>query len=341
MKDIANSLGVSVITVSKVLRNHSDISLATKKRVMRQIKELNYQPNWAARSLVTGRTYSIGLVVPDLVHPFFAEVAKGVARKVRPRGYCLIIASSEESSESEKLQITYLLARQVDALLIASTRYSPEEFRDLEAQNIPFILVDRSIPDLKANYVGVDDEKLGMLATGHLIENGCTRIAHIRGPEISTGIGRLKGYRAAMARHGLTTPPEYVVARDSSDDSADESGYRAMRQLLRAKPRPDGVFCYNDPTAIGAMRAIFEAGLRVPEDIAIIGAGNDRYASELRVPLTSIDQGHRHIGERAAQLALNLMSAEDRAKPKSILLPVQLVVRESSQYRRKVIAPHA
>jgi LacI family transcriptional regulator len=176
----------------------------------------------------------------------------------------------------------------------------------------------------------VDDEQVGMLATEHLIQVGCQRIAHIRGPEISTALGRLEGYRRALAQHGLSVLPGYLVAGKTGDDASDVSGYHAMRQLLRLEPRPDGVFCYNDPTAMGGLKAILEAGLRIPDDVAVIGCGNLKYAELLRVPLSSIDQDSTLIGERAAKLALSLVEAKSPVRPRTILLEPRLVARQST-----------
>lgn len=337
MKDIARDLGVSVVTVSKVLRNHSDISPETRERVLKRMKELNYRPNLAARALVTGRTYMIGLVVPDLVHPFFAEVAKGLSKILRKKGYGLVISSSEEDPELEKQEIDQLLARRVDALMIASAQWTVESFRHIEEMKTPYVLIDRRFVGLAANFVGVDDEEVGTVATEHLIDAGCQRIAHIRGPELSTALGRLEGYRRALSRRGQTVLPGYVVEGRSADDAADASGYHAMRQLLRLDPRPDGVFCYNDPVAMGALKAILEAGLRVPEDVAVIGCGNLRYAELLRVPLSSIDQDSASIGERAAKLALSLIESKGTVRPRTILLPPKLAARDST--RRAPAAP--
>jgi LacI family transcriptional regulator len=330
MKDIARDLGVSVVTVSKVLRGHSDISPETRERVLRRMKELNYRPNLAARALVTGRTCMIGLVVPDLVHAFFAEVAKGLSRVLRKKGYSLVISSSEEDPELEQQEIDQLLARRVDALVIASTQWTVESFRRIEEQKTPYVLIDRRFVGLVANFVGVDDERAGMLATEHLIQVGCQRIAHIRGPEISTALGRLEGYRRALAQHGLSILPGYLVAGKTGDDAGDVSGYNAMRQLLRLEPRPDGVFCYNDPTAMGGLKAILEAGLRIPDEVAVIGCGNLKYAELLRVPLSSIDQDSTLIGERAAKLALSLVEAKSAVRPRTILLEPKLVARQST-----------
>jgi LacI family transcriptional regulator len=192
------------------------------------------------------------------------------------------------------------------------------------------VLIDRQFVGLAANFVGVDDEAVGDLATTHLIESGCHRIAHIRGPEVSTAIGRLEGYRRAMARHGLTPAEEYLIELHSGDDAGDVSGYEAMSKLLELRPAPDSVFCYNDPVAMGAMKAILEAGKRIPDDIAVIGCGNVHYAELLRVPLSSIDQASTTIGERAASLALSLVESKTPAEPKTILLEPTLVVRAST-----------
>lgn len=331
MKDIARDLGVSVVTVSKVLRNHGDIGEETRKRVLKRAKDLNYQPNFAARALVTGRTYMVGLVVPDLVHPFFAQVAKGLSSTLRKRGYGLILASSETDPQLEAEEIGGLLARRLDAIVIASAQHTVESFRRIEEQQTPYVLVDRQFAGLEANFVGVDDEAVGELAAEHLIAIGCRRIAHIRGPRVSTAAGRLEGYRRTLARHNLGPLSGYIPLRTASDEDSEERGRAAMAQLLKLDPRPDGVFCYNDPAAMGAMNAILDSGLRIPEDIAVIGCGNVHYDASLRVPLSSIDQQSAAIGERAARLALSLVESKSAARgPKRIILDPQLVARAST-----------
>ena len=331
LKDIAADLGVSVVTVSKVLRNHSDISEETRERVMKRIRELNYQPNLAARALVTGRSSSIGLIVPDLVHPFFAEVAKGITHLLREQGYVLMISSSEEDAAVERHEIAHMLARRVDALLLASVQSDAAEFRILDQHKTPLILVDRRVPGLTAGFVGVDDEDAGRVATGHLIAQGCQRIAHIRGPEVSTAIGRLAGDQKALSEHAIRPNKRFIITGRTADDAADRSGYEAMQHLLALSPRPDGVFCFNDPVALGAMQAVLDAGLRVPEDVAVVGCGNIHYASFLRIPLTSIDQNSAVLGENAARLALSLVGLKKTAPPQTILLESRLVVRASSR----------
>ena len=330
MKDIAKDLGLSIVTVSKVLRDHPDISAETRDRVRKRMKEVNYRPNLAARALVTGRTYSVGLVVPDLVHPFFGEVAKGMSRVLRKKGYNLVISSSEEDPELESREVEQLLARSVDALILAPAQNDLELFARVREHQTPYILIDRTILGLKASFIGVDDVSAGRLATEHLISIGRRVIAHIGGPPVSTAIGRMEGYQRSMAGHGIKLPPEYVITRERGDEASDRTGHDAMKRLLELDPRPDGVFCYNDPTAMGAMEAVIAAGLRIPRDIAIVGCGNVRYAAFLRVPLTSVDQQSEEIGGRAAKLALQQIEAKGSLRTKTILLEPKLVIRESS-----------
>lgn len=331
MKDIAQDLGLSTVTISKVLRDHPDISEETRKRVLKRMAELNYHPNFAARALVTGRSWTVGLVVPDLLHPFFAQIAKAVSAGIRAQGYSLIITSSEEDPKLEQQEIEQLLARRVDVMLIASSQMTVESFQRIEALKIPYILIDRQFAGLAANFVGVDDEAVGRLATDHLIEQGCRRIAHIRGPETSTALGRLAGFKQALAAHRMTVRPKHIALIGiSGDDRGEQGGYEATQRLLNSNSRPDGIFCYNDPSALGAMRAILDAGLRIPEDIAVVGCGNVLYSDFLRVPLTSIDQDSAAIGKYAAERALSLVGAKGSLRPTTKLISPRLVVRASS-----------
>jgi LacI family transcriptional regulator len=330
MKDIARDLGVSVVTVSKVLRNHQDIGAETRKRVLDRIKDLNYTPNIAARSLVTGRTYLVGLIVPDLLHPFFAQVANSLSGALLKKGYCVTISTSEENPELEEKVINQLLGRRLDALVIASSCTKPAIFERIKKQGPPLILIDRSFPDLNANFVGIDDEAVGAIATEHLIKIGCKRIAHLRGPQISPGVGRLSGFLKALAKNKIKVLPGYISPPRLVDVKGRESGAELMKQLLTLSPRPDGVFCYNDPMAIGAIHTILDAGLRVPDDIAVIGSGNLHYDTELRVPLSSIDQQTEAIGERAARLTLALLESKTQPRNKTFIIQPQLVIRASS-----------
>jgi LacI family transcriptional regulator len=298
--------------------------------VLERVKELDYQPNTLARSLVTGRSYLIGLVAPSLLHPFFAEVAKALSSVIRDKGYSLIVSSSEEDPELEKEEISRLLARRLDALVIASTASNIEQFERMETREQPYVLIDRELTGISANFVGINDERAGRLATEHLIDMGCRRVAHIRGQDNSTGIGRFEGYRHALRHRGVPYSEDYVVRRSLVDTETTRQGAEAMRLLLERYPRPDGVFCFNDPLAIGAMTTIIEAGLRIPEDIALIGCGNLPNNDCLRVPLSSIDQQSQLIGQRAAELVLSLIESKQMPRTRTIILEPTLVARAST-----------
>jgi LacI family transcriptional regulator len=329
LKDIARDLGVSVVTVSKVLRGNPDIGAETRQRVLKRMKELNYQPNMMARGLASGRTYTVGLVVPDLVHPYFAEFAKSLSGVLRTSNRALILASSEEDPEVERREIRTLLHRGIDVLLIASCQPRLRNFYELGDTRIPFLLFDRNFPHTAAHFVGSDDVRVGELATAHLIDIGRKRIAHIGGTNTSPSRDRVKGYRNALAERRLPATEDYVVVCERFEETGDAAGFQAMQKLLLLRRRPDAVFCYNDLTAVGAMEATMQAGLRVPEDIAFIGCGNFRYASYLRVPLSSIDQGTTELGRLAGELALDLSAHPDQ-ESKSILTAPTLVARRST-----------
>jgi LacI family transcriptional regulator len=331
MKDIAEDLGLSVVTVSKVFNNHLDIGAATRERVLRRMKELNYQPSLHAQGLASGRTMMVGLIVPDLVHAFFSEVAHSISDVLRTKGYGLLIASSDEEPELERSEIEQMLRRRVDVLMIASCQSDSNSVRRILDQKVPLILVDRNFKDLRANFVGTDDVQVGEMATEHLIGLGRRNIAHIGGQTVSTSNDRLAGYRKALARHQIELSEKYIVRRTLGDKAADNTGRKAMEKLLLLKPRPDAVFCYNDPAAIGAMNAILAAGLRIPEDIAIVGCGNIRYADSFRVPLSSVDIPRKTLGEYAGEIALQMTGKTKPTRTKTMLVSPRLVIRESTQ----------
>ena len=330
MKDIAEDLGVSLVTVSKVLRNKSDVGETTRKRVLQRVRELNYQPNMLARGLASGKSYTIGLIVPDLVHTFFAELAKGVSAGLRKESYQLILASAEEEPELEHQEVEHLLARGVDALLIASCQSSASGFKSLVNSKVPYILIDRLLPKLNAYFVGTDDIAAGRLATEHLIELGRQRIAHIGGKLISTSVGRLNGYKQALAENHIPFRQELVVIRSRLEEAGVQIGSNAMQDLLKLKQRPDAVFCYNDLTAVGAIRCLLNNKLRVPEDVAVIGCGNLRLSGYLEVPLSSIYQSPQQQGEEAANLALSVLAGKHERRAKHLLVEPKLIARDST-----------
>jgi LacI family transcriptional regulator len=332
LKDIADELGVSLVTVSKVLRGKTDISEETRHRVLDRMKKLNYRPNMLARGLASGRTHTVGLVVPDLVHPFFAEFAKSLSSVLRANKYALVLASSEETPEIEIEELQTLALRGVDVLLLASCRTGLRRRMSVTDGTVPCLLVDRNLAGTKMPYVGSDDARAGELATEHLVAIGRKRIAHIGGQNTSPSVDRERGFTNVLAKHGRKLPKSYVIHNERIEEGGDAVGFHAMQQLLKQRSKPDAVFCYNDLTAVGAIEAVLEAGFRVPEDVAIIGCGNFRYANYLRVPLSTIDQSTTELGRIAGEMALEL-SRQPLSSPRSVLLQPSLVVRASTQGR--------
>ena len=333
LQDIADELGISKVTVSKVLRGSPDVGEAMRKKVQERMRELNYQPNYQARALAGGKSFSVGLIVPDLVHPFFAEIAKGLGGVIRESGRVLLIGSSEEDPAIEEKEIEALLQRGVDALLIASCQPALKLSRGKSKVKIPCVLVDRNFPAKEFHYVGSDNYQIGVLATEHLVGIGRKRIAHIGSEAAETGRERLRAFREIMRKRRLRIPQGFIVIRERFEEAADRAGYEAMRLLMRRRQSPDAVFCYNELTAIGAMAAVTAAGLRIPEDVAFVGCGNFRYTEYLRVPLTSVDQRAQAIGAAAGKLALDLLarpSAATRLTKKVVLVDSSLIVRASS-----------
>jgi LacI family transcriptional regulator len=200
----------------------------------------------------------------------------------------------------------------------------------MRSQSQPFVLIDRIFDDLEADFVGIDDVAAGRMATTHLIEIGRRHIAHISGRENSTGVRRKQGYLEALRMHKMPIREDYILSRDFVDTDSQRQGAEAMRQLLERSPRPDAVFCHNDPIAIGAMNVILDAGLRIPEDIALVGCGNLNYSEWLRVPLTSIDQRSHLIGQRAGEILLTMIEGREWPAPAKVILEPALVIRASS-----------
>jgi LacI family transcriptional regulator len=268
------------------------------------------------------------MVVPTLSYSFFATVAEGIAQRLRQQGYQLLMSSTRGDVGEETAQVRAFLSHRVDALIIAPSGpiEKASEFDYLREQRVPFVLVGRGVPPFPVNFVGNDGLGIGRMAAEHLIAQGCRRIAHIAGPPVAGSRQRERGHREALERNGLKPDSRLIV---SGGDSI-AGGYEAARQLLQAPRRPDGIGCYNDIVAAGAMRALLDAGVRIPEEIAITGVGNLTFSDVFQVPLTTIEQSPFEMGVSAAQLALDLVTAPD-AKPARVLVPARLIERESSQ----------
>ena len=328
MKRIARELGVSVTTISKVLNHHLDIGESTRRRVLARVEELGYRPNAVARSLTLRRTHTLGVVIPDLMHSFFVEIVAGLEAIVSERRYGLLLCASGEDAQKERTELEMLRARQVDGIVLASANATGNTalLRDLSRLGTALVMIDRDDhPRVRCHRVLTDDVEVGRLATAHLISKGRQRIAHIAGPPIVHARRRADGYRQALAKAGLMASDDLIV--DGGFMEAD--GFRAMQELLERRGRVDAVFAVNDPAAIGAMKAIWQAGLRVPDDVAVVGAGDVAYSDLIRVPLTTVRWSKRDLGRRAAELILDQIDGDDEVQPQRVIVPPEIVVRES------------
>jgi LacI family transcriptional regulator len=328
MKRIAGELGVSITTISKVLNNQPDISEAMRARVLAKVEELGYQRNDVARSLSLRRTHTLGIVIPDLMHSFFVEVIAGIEPVASVRGYGLLLCSSSEDVGKERAELEMLRGRQVDGVVLASADASgnTDMLQQLTRQGTRLVMIDRDDhASVKCHRVLTDDEQVGVLATSHLLDQGRRAIAHIGGPPIVHAKRREKGWRDALKAQGIEPADEWIVRGGFMESD----GYRTMKRFLTVRPRIDAVFAANDPSAIGAMKAIWEAGLRVPDDIAVVGVGDIALGDLLRVPLTTVGWSRRDQGRHAAELLLNSLES-DVDRPQRVIIPPRLIVRESS-----------
>jgi LacI family transcriptional regulator len=329
MKRIAAELGVSVTTVSKVLNDRADIGPATRARVLAKVQELGYRPNAVARSLSLRRTHTLGVIIPDLMHSFFVEIVAGIEAVASARGYGLLLCSSAEDPGKERRELEMLRARQVDGIVLASADAgNTDVLQDLTALGAALVMIDRDDhPRLPCHRVLTDDLLVGRLATQHLLAQGRRAIAHLAGPPLVHARRREEGYRAALEEHGIE-PRAAWIARSGFMEA---DGFTAMTRVLNARPRVDAVFAANDPSAIGAMKAIWEAGLRVPEDIAVVGAGDVAYGDLLKVPLTTVSWSKEELGRRAAELILDQIGPHPKGPFRRVVVPPRLVVRASSR----------
>ena len=332
MKRIAAELGVSVTTVSKVLNDQPDIGSATRARVLKHVARLGYRPNAVARSLSLKRTHTLGVVIPDLMHSFFVEIVAGIEPVMSARGYGLLLCSSGENPAKERSELEMLRARQVDGIVLASAHASgnTDLLKQVARRRCALVLIDRDDhPSVRCHRVITDDEEVGRLAADHLIRAGRRAVAHIGGPPVLHARRREAGYAAALRDHGVSVRPDWIVRAGFME----ADGYRAMKELLALGPRRptiDAVFAANDPAAIGAMKAVWDAGLRVPDDIAVVGAGDVAYGDLLRVPLTTVSWSKAEQGRRAAELLLDQMGANPAGPFQRVVIPPRLVVRGSS-----------
>lgn len=326
---IAAKLGVSAMTVSRALNGRPNVNRRTRERVLSAAKRLGYTPNHVARSLALRKTQTIGVVVPEISHSFFPEVIRGIEDAVYSAGYHLILTNTAEDDNREQDAIMTLQSKRVDGLLIstAQTVTDHSTYEEAIRQGVPIVFFDRVVYNIGATCVSIDDEDCCARITEHMIGHGYHAIAHLSGPPtVSIGKARLKGYKKVLSRHNMKLRPELIVQSGFHE----KGGYVAMEKLLQlsARERPDAVVAVNDPAAFGAMKAIQEHRLRIPQDISIVGMTDDIRAELAMSPLTTIRQPAYEIGKSAAEALIQ--EIEGKAKPgRKIIVQTELAVRKS------------
>ncbi|HEU0172827.1 MAG TPA: LacI family DNA-binding transcriptional regulator [Blastocatellia bacterium] len=337
LADIARELGVSKMTVSRAINNHPEINAETRARVLAVARRMKYQPNQHARALITNRSHLLGMVAPDLMHSYFAEILRGVESVARPANLRILVCNTYEDADNEIAEVEALRQR-TDGLIVASS-LSPEQgqaYRKLIKDGMKLVLVDRLLENLGCPTVRADDVRVGMIATEHLISLGYRRIGHLRGASASVAGERLEGYRRALAKHKLRFEKSLVRECGFIEDQ----GYEAMRAWIAEGDLPEAIFAVNDPVAIGAIRALTEAGYSVGRDVAVVGAGNIHYGDMLSVPLTTVAWGAEEIGKQAARLLIEMIEGGGASRaPQNVIVTPQLIARRSSGADAKDLTP--
>ena len=331
IKDIARSLGVSISTVSRAMRDFPDVNPDTKQAVLEMAKQLDYQPNQVALSLVTRHTHSIGVIVPNLDY-FFATAVRGIDEIALEAGYTVLTCQSNESYGREITNTQRLLNSQVDGLIVSlsSATSNVDHMRRLMTRGVPLILFDRVASDLDATKVVLDNYDGAMQAVNHLYEQGCRRIVYLAGPpSFSISNQRKEGYIAALREHGLPVDEQMIIHCEFDQAHA----YRATEQMLDSGLHPDAIFTVSDRLAIGAMLALRHRGQRVPEDVALVGFNDEPVASLLTPTLSSVSQPAFEMGKVAARLFLEQINSESITAARTITMKPALMVRESSLKR--------
>jgi len=337
LKKIAEKAGVSVATASRVLNDKPSqirISEQTKKKVLKVATELDYHPNIFARSLRTRKTGIVGVIVSDITDPYFSGIIDGVEKVLNENSYYFLLSSAQNSPQKEEIYLTWLHKSHVDGLLIlgGTQRFTNNEVKQLVRSGIPIVIVGRRSPHPNISSVTVDNFTGGFLGTEHLIKLGHREIIHITTsqPRVD-GEERLKGCKSAMEKHEL----KEKCWIEKGDITA-ESGYKAMTNILKKGKRPTAVFAFNDISALGVMRAISDHGLKIPEDIAVVGFDDIAIATHFDPPLTTVRQPQEEMGKKGAELLMRaIIEREKGAEGENIVFKAKLIIRKSCG-RRKI-----
>ncbi|MEM1137075.1 MAG: LacI family DNA-binding transcriptional regulator [Bacteroidota bacterium] len=331
IKDLAKTLNISTSTVSRALRDHHEIKEETKNRVLALAAELDYQPNAVSLSLLNRKTFTIGVIVPKMGYHFFSAALEGIDAATINAGYTVMVCQTNESYEREVQNIRNMAAGRVDGILVsvsgATDQY--DHFKQIKKKGIPLVFFDRECEALESSIVVANNYDAASKAVAHLISRGCKKIAYLGGPEhLSLSKKRLAGYRDTLLKNGLQYNPSWVMHCDVSRNDA----MRITAELLELTEKPDAIFAMSDRFATSAMSVIKQKGLRIPEDIALIGFNNEPMTDIVSPSLSTIAQPEFEIGKKAAELLLqeiNLKEGEP-VNYETVVMETELIIRESS-----------
>lgn len=331
IKDIAGRLNLSKSTVSRALRDSYDVNPETRSRVMSLVKELNFEPNVNARGLREQKTFNIGVVIPSFQIPFYSVVVGGIHRVLSDAGYNVMTSQTNETYDSELKSVNSFLKSRVDGMLISfsSDTSQFDHIRKVADKGLPVVMFNRITTEVDLPSVTVNDYKGAYDAIEYLISRGGRKIAYISGPKSPLLSQRRKqGYLDCLKAHGLQSGEEWIIESDFSV----AGGMKAAEEMLRLPVRPDSLFCICDSVAIGAMITLKKKGIRIPEDVSVMGFTNDFFSGFVDPPLTTISQPVWEIGEKAAELLLIQLSRKlTKWDNRKIVLNTSLVVRGSTR----------
>lgn len=333
--DIADRLNLTAATVSRALNNNTKISEKTRKLVQETALEMNYEQNTLAKALKIGKSFNVGVIVPRIDSNFFASVIRGIEEELYPKGYHVIICQTHDQENLETGNINSLLNAQVDGIFISisNAKNSNAIFENILRKNVPLIFFDRKKLISGVSSVTIDDFNGAYTATKHLIDQGCKRIAHLSNDRrLEIFKNRYLGYKQAILDNGLDFDESIVIETFSKVIE----GRKSTKQLLDLPNPPDAIFSSSDFTALGAIEEIKEHGLKIPEDISVIGFSNEPFTRFMELSITSVDQFPVEMGKKAALVFLDEVDGDFKTKkPQQIVLQPELVIRKSSLKSQK------
>ncbi|MCT4615181.1 MAG: LacI family transcriptional regulator [Marinifilaceae bacterium] len=335
IKDIAKELKISVSTVSRALKNSPEISLQTRETVQKLAKKLNYQPNPLAVALKTRKSNSIGVVVPQIVSSFYASVVNGIEQIADQFGYQVFVSSSNELKEKEAKNVNAFLSLRMDGVILSMSRSTDtyEHIQKIKDVGVPLVLFDRTSKELEVSKVVADDAHAAYKAVNHLIESGAKKIALLTGPEFMLfGKNRMRGYKKAIADSGMPFDKSLLIKSDFTVEAAKEKSL----DLLSSGNKPDAIFAINDDLAIGAISAAKELGIKIPEQLAVVGFSNTKRSRYMQPSISTMDQNPKQVGQEAARLLFaSIENKSEPHKPKTVVVQSDLIIRESSDLLNK------